>query len=125
MSRSRAIWLCAAAAAVVAAIVYALFDPMDSAWMPKCAFHSLTGLKCPGCGSQRMLHALLNGNLADAFAANAMLLLTLPLILSLLLLEVFRTRLPGIYARIHTPATVIAATVLIVLWAVARNIFGW
>ena len=37
---------------------------------PGCAFHSATGLWCPGCGLTRGVHALLNGNVGAAFASN-------------------------------------------------------
>jgi hypothetical protein len=37
---------------------------------PSCAFHSATGLWCPGCGLTRGVHALLNGDIGAAFASN-------------------------------------------------------
>jgi hypothetical protein len=37
---------------------------------PSCAFHSATGLWCPGCGLTRGVHALLNGDVGAAFASN-------------------------------------------------------
>lgn len=37
-----------------------------------CPFHALTGLLCPGCGSLRAMHDLLNLRVADAFAHNAL-----------------------------------------------------
>ena len=54
----------AAAIVLTAAIfLYSEFDPAGSVFWPKCPFHLLTGLECPGCGSQRAVHSLLNGDL--------------------------------------------------------------
>ena len=61
------------AAVLLIALVYAFFDPAQYAFFPKCTFHSLTGLDCPGCGGQRALHQLLHGNFTDAFRYNALL----------------------------------------------------
>ncbi|MFR8803179.1 MAG: DUF2752 domain-containing protein [Anaerovoracaceae bacterium] len=57
--------------------VYSRFSPESSSWFPKCIFLQLTGLKCPGCGSQRVVHNLLNLNIHKAFEANAFLVLSL------------------------------------------------
>ena len=65
-------------ALVALAIVYYRVSPTSSVFFPKCAFLMLTGLKCPGCGSQRAVHALLHADLASAFAHNALLVLSLP-----------------------------------------------
>ena len=54
-------------AVAAVAVVYFLFDPLESPYMPQCLFRRLTGLSCPGCGSQRVAHALLPGDLAGAF----------------------------------------------------------
>lgn len=43
------------------------------AWQPGCPLRSLTGLKCPGCGSGRALGALVGGNVIQAIYWNAML----------------------------------------------------
>lgn len=31
------------------------FPPTESSWWPKCIFHQLTGLLCPGCGATRSM----------------------------------------------------------------------
>jgi hypothetical protein len=36
-----------------------------------CPFHSLTGLLCPGCGSMRALHDLMNLRIGEAVRHNA------------------------------------------------------
>ena len=49
-------------------------DPSDTTSgvpFPKCLFFSLTGLQCPGCGSQRALHSLLHLDLVAALRYNA------------------------------------------------------
>ena len=41
----------------------------------QCWFYQLTGLYCPGCGSGRAVHALLQGQLRRAFGYNVLLFL--------------------------------------------------
>ena len=52
--------------------------PTPDSYFPRCLFHMLTGLHCPGCGSTRCLHALVHGDLPQAVAYNPALLLALP-----------------------------------------------
>lgn len=61
-----------------AAYVYYTFDPNLYNWFPKCPFKACTGLDCPGCGSQRAVHALLHGNFLEAFQHNALLIPFIP-----------------------------------------------
>lgn len=39
--------------------------------VPKCDFHALTGMYCPGCGGTRAVIALLNGNWVHSFLYHA------------------------------------------------------
>lgn len=48
---------------------------------PACPFLKVTGYKCPGCGSQRAVHQLLNGHISEAFILNPLLVLAIPYIL--------------------------------------------
>ena len=61
------------------AVVYGCFDPATAGFFPPCPFRAVTGLLCPGCGTQRALHALLNGNLPEALQLNALVVVSLPL----------------------------------------------
>lgn len=65
----------AAVLAVLAAAMAVLFffDPARGGFYPRCMFHTLTGLQCPGCGSLRALHALLHGQVRRAIAFNPLL----------------------------------------------------
>ncbi len=51
------------------ATVYFVLDPARYPF-PRCPFHWLTGLYCPGCGSQRAFHALLHGRVGQAAGLN-------------------------------------------------------
>ena len=73
-------------ACVVLIAVYALLDPSRTMF-PRCPFLSLTGLECPGCGSQRAVHSLLHGDIAAAFGFNALLVLMLPYLAVCIYLE--------------------------------------
>lgn len=64
-------------ACIVLAVLYAVVDPSQE-FFPKCPFLLATGLECPGCGSQRAMHSLLNGNVAAAFHYNQLLVIMLP-----------------------------------------------
>ena len=113
-----------AAAAIVAAAVfiiwlYGAFDPAVAGWFPRCLFKAATGLDCPGCGSQRALHALINGDPAAAWHANAGLVIALPLMAFVIAGRHVRRLRPVVDSQAFI-LTIFAATVA---WWVGRNIF--
>jgi hypothetical protein len=68
-------------AAAGGALLLFLFPPGEYPFYPRCVFHALTGLQCPGCGGLRAAHQLLHGHWAAAFHCNPLLVLMLPLLL--------------------------------------------
>jgi hypothetical protein len=60
-------------------LLYAV-PPGESGLYPRCVFHLLTGLHCPGCGLTRCLHALLHGQWLQALAYNGLAVVALPLV---------------------------------------------
>ena len=75
-----ALLLLAAAAVAGGIFVLVTVKPTDASFYPKCQLHSLTGLHCPGCGTTRAVHALLNGRLEQALAHNPLALIILPVL---------------------------------------------
>ena len=106
-------------------LLYYLIDPMESGIMPQCVFHKLTGLQCMGCGTQRMLHALLHGDLRGAMEANAMVVLLLPFLGGLVWIEINRTRYPRLYVAVHSRGIIIGFAVILMAWGILRNLMGW
>lgn len=95
------------------------FDP-ENGGFPACLFRSITGLLCPGCGSQRALHDLLHGHIAEAFSHNALMVLTLPLL--------GMQSATGHFMKLARPVTAYNAVVfawaaLIIGWGVLRNVW--
>jgi hypothetical protein len=58
-----------------------LIDPAASRRFPRCAFHQLAGLHCPGCGATRAMHQGLHGRLLRAASANLLLVVAAPWLL--------------------------------------------
>ena len=115
------LWIIAIIAIIGA--VYFMVDPTTSRWVPKCTVYTLTGYKCPGCGSQRMLHSLLHGDLKAAWHYNAFLICFIPFIIFGAAVEMNRKRYPTLYARVYSTPVIITVCVLIILWTICRNIF--
>lgn len=65
---------------VVAVLLFlvATHDPEHSSLFPPCVFYEISGWFCPGCGSTRMLHQMLNGNIGSAFGLNPATFMLLP-----------------------------------------------
>ncbi len=113
-------------AVVIAAIaVYKIFDPMESSIFPRCVFYSVTGLRCPGCGTQRALHAMLTGDFAAAWHYNAFLMVMLPVIVLLLGAEWLRKRTPRLYVAVNSKWVVALVLVAVMAWWIVRNALGW
>ena len=122
INKNRLIWI--AAAVVVVAVIYFIFDPVSSNWMPQCLFHRFTGLQCTGCGTQRMLHALLHGDFEAAFHYNMFLFCMMPVLIFFLGLEMSRKKFPKLYAKFHSVWLIAVFGVMVVGWTVVRNIYG-
>ena len=117
--------LLVAALLLVLGLVYYALDPSSSTLFPRCTFLSLTGYKCPGCGSQRAVHALLHGDLAAAFRYNALLLIAIPWIALCLFAESRRTRNPRLYECLNAPLLIWLFLAMVLIWWLLRNIFNW
>ena len=105
--------------------VYLVFDPLESSLFPKCPFLLVTGYKCPGCGSQRVLHSLLQGDLIAAFKYNALMVLFLPVMAIYGYAEIVRTKKPRLYRCLCSSRVIWSIFVVVIAWWVLRNMFGW
>lgn len=111
-----------AAAAIVAVAAlcayYYAVDPASSP-SPRCMLRLLTGYDCPGCGSQRALHALLHGRVGDAWDYNPAVFFAVPLAAAYFAID----RLPpGLRRLLRRPAFILAIAVAIVAWWIGRNL---
>lgn len=107
---------------LVAVSIYFYFDPTDSVFFPRCPFLVATGYQCPGCGSQRAIHALLHGDIVSAWHYNCILLVFAPLVAALIFAEFTRTRYPRFYSRINSAAVIWGSLVVLTLWWIFRNV---
>lgn len=104
--------------------IYSNINP-ETARFPKCPFKTITGYQCPGCGSQRALHHLLNQNFTKAFEANALLVLSIPYILVLYISECLKTKnqfLNRIYKKLYSPKAIYILLAVVIIWWIFRNI---
>ena len=109
------------AGVIIIAIIYSLFDPA-APFFPRCPIKMMTGVDCPGCGSQRALHALLDGRFAEAFAFNPLLFLLGPYACTVIILEWFPQRHPRLRTALTSTTAIAAIMVAIVAWTIIRNI---
>ena len=101
---------------------YALWVRLTGLAVP-CLFYTVTGRLCPGCGVTRMCLALLRWDWAEAWDANPVLLLMLPI------LAVLGARMAVRYVRENSAigpkwesALLWAMTALLIVWGAARNL---
>ena len=107
------------------AVVYKYLDPSVVPIFPRCPFRLLTGYLCPGCGSQRAIHHLLNLDLPGAWRMNPLLVIALPYLALVLLLQPLAHR-SSRCARLRDQlqgyrASVVALVVIVLFW-IGRNI---
>lgn len=98
--------------------------PTHNSIYPTCNFHRMTGLHCPGCGMTRGLHSILNGDLKQALAYNATILIILPLVgfaMARSLIIWARAAPAGVSKHIPTWQPILLLALLLV-FAIARNI---
>lgn len=109
---------------VVMVKIYRDNNPLESNKFPKCSFYVTTGYKCPGCGCQRAIHYLLNGEFVESFRQNPLFHVGITYIITVLVL-----RLPWLnpkFSQLHDTLTGYWACVLwlvgIIAFGVLRNV---
>ena len=112
------------AAAVMAAMVavYAIFDPAESRWFPQCSIKLITGWDCPGCGSQRAVHALLHGRFAEAWHYNPLFILEIPLLAILIFTGIRPERFPRLTHFLTSRPFIIGLLITILTFTILRNL---
>ncbi len=111
-------------AAFFAIYIYAKYDP-EKSFFPRCPFYWATGLKCPGCGSQRAVHQLLHLHIGTALGYNALFVLMVPVLLLLLAACLLEDRSPALRRLTGHPLLGWTFLALILLWWLVRNLAGW
>ena len=118
-------------AAVAAGVLAHVVNPARDHWLPKCPFHELTGMWCPGCGSTRAACALAHGNVADAFRHNVLFLPALAFLVWAWLAYAARAFVPGAADARWARSPLSSGTralwglaIVIVVFSVVRNIPG-
>lgn len=119
--KRKAITVAAIIAATVIISYLWLFDP-EQAPAPQCTFRHLTGYDCPGCGSQRAIHALLNGDIAKAWDFNPFIFFAVPIAAFLFVVELCRSRMPKLHHFACHPVAIAAIATAIIAYWIARNL---
>jgi hypothetical protein len=97
--------------------LYYFFNPTVSNFFPKCPFHTITGLYCPGCGSQRAIHDLMHLNIFEAINHNALMFFTFTFGIGLYLYSKQK-----FYDLIYHPKSPLIIFGIIFLFGVLRNL---
>ena len=103
--------------------VYTRFNPEESSLFPKCIVLQLTGYKCPGCGSQRAIHTLLNFNLLAAIKYNVMVVLVIPMLSMYGFDYLTKFKYYKFHNFLHSLPLILAVGVIVISWWILRNVF--
>ncbi|MCR5821282.1 MAG: DUF2752 domain-containing protein [Bacteroidaceae bacterium] len=76
-----------------------------------CPFHLLTGYNCPFCGAQRMVLALLQGQIAEAFWLNPALMIGAPIL-----------GLWCLWKRDISSQAALVILIISIIWGIIRNL---
>jgi hypothetical protein len=108
------------------AIIFKNVNPETSVLFPKCPFKLLTGLDCPGCGSQRTIHYLLNLKIDKAVQTNVLLVCGIPYIIIGYLFDLNHVRnqyLLNLRKRFYGEKAIWVIIIVIILFWILRNVF--
>jgi len=104
-------------------VLYFLVNPRNVELFPKCPLYVTTGIYCPGCGSQRAIHHLLNFNFYGVVQQNILFIFGLLIIIYFWTIKglnlIFNKKY---YNYIYHPKTPIIILIFVVLFWILRNI---
>ena len=109
---------------LVVGMVYYFNNPAESWFFLKCPVNYVTGLSCPGCGSQRAIHELLHLNFKQAFAYNPLLIAAIPYTALGIAFntETLKTRYPKTRKFFYGQRALYVVLVVVIIFFILRNI---
>lgn len=110
---------------VVIYLLYKYVDPSDNVFAPKCISYSMFNVVCPGCGTQRAIYSILNGEILRGIYFNPLIVLSVPYIFLLLVMDLFglKARLPELYKTLYGQKSIWVVLIILTVYALLRNIF--
>ena len=97
-------------------------DPSEQGITPPCLIFTFTGLYCPGCGSLRALHQLLNGNIMNAFWLNPLIFLSIPFVAFVfLILRSKKLHSKFLRSNLHRNIGILFCFAIVIPYWVLRN----
>ena len=105
------------------AVFYFFINPNDVNFLPECPLYFTTGFYCPGCGSQRATHQLLNFNIFGVLQQNVLFLISLLILgyhITLTGINAFLKK--NFYNYMYHPKTPLVILAVIVVFWILRNI---
>ena len=108
---------------IILVFLYFFVNPNKVNYLPKCPLYVSTGIYCPGCGSQRATHNLLNFNFLGVLNQNVLYIFGLLIIgYHLLISGINYIFSKTIYNYIYHPKTPIVLLIIIIGFWILRNI---
>ncbi len=108
--------------AVAFCVIYLIFGDMLGVYVP-CIFRKITHLYCPGCGTTRMLAAILTGDFYQALRYNPLICILLPLAIVYLVDYLINQARGRKSLLVRTPNWFwISMIVVLVIYGIMRNL---
>jgi len=103
--------------------LYIYWSPSETNIFPKCPFYSVTGIYCPGCGSQRAAHQILNGHIFEGITRNYLIgLLAIVLVYQALVFIINNVLNKRITNLLHKSKVASGILIVVILFWILRNI---
>lgn len=106
-------------------IIFLYFNvPGRSRLLPRCFFHSLTHLYCPGCGNTRAVYSLIHGDIVTALRCNILVFVFSPILAYSFISFVVNTYLQKQWLKpiTFTPLFCKVIVIFVISFWVLRNI---
>lgn len=103
--------------------LYSFLNPIETNLFPSCPFYVTTGIYCPGCGSQRAVHQILNGHIFEGIRHNYLIgLLALVFTYQIFIFTMNNVLDKGFTNLLHKSKVTFSILIIVILFWVLRNI---
>lgn len=103
--------------------LYVFWNPSKTNLFPSCPFYSVTNIYCPGCGSQRATHQILNGNIIEGIRHNYMIgLLAIVLLYQAFIFITNKILNKNTANLLHKSKVTMSILIIVILFWILRNI---